>query len=423
MRKALLAAMAVAAGLSLAACSSSGGDSGSGGSNAPVTITFWNSFTSSDRPAVEALVKKFNDENPDVKVDMTIMAGDVLNQKLLPAYQANQGPTIVAMDASQVPSFASKKVIQPVDDVYGDGGLDASKMPKASLDATTWDGKQYGVPFSASSTMLYYNKALLAKAGIAGPPATFDALVADAKKMTEYKDGGEATNVYGFAIPDSAAVATWAVLLEAYGGGIVSDDNSKSTFGDDATIKAMDYWAGLIQNDHISPVGLTGVDGDNLFNAGRVGYYINGPWATAGFKAAGIDYGIAPIPAGPSTQTATAISENMHLAAKATDAQAAAAKKFFAFWNSPESQTYWSVQTSYPPNTTDVTDSAIAANPNAVAFRKAVGAKFYLAGLLNAGKIDSDVVQPTWQKVTYGQGTAQDLLPPASDQIDALLNN
>jgi len=418
----MLCVAGIAAAMTLTAC---GGTSSNGGSDAAqgaVIITFWNTFTSSDRPAVEELVNQFNTAHAgEITIDMTIQAGDVQDQKLLPAYQAGQGPTVVVVDASEVPSLASKGVIQPVDDIYGDG-LDASKLPKASLDATMWDGKQYGVPFSAASSMLYWNKTLFQQAGLSAPPTSMNQLVDYAKQMTKYEPGADSTNQYGFVVPDHAAVATWAVLLESQGGSIVSDDLTRSTFGDDSTITAANFWVDAIINDHISPVGLSGVDGDNLFTAGRAAMLINGPWATSGFTDAGIDYGIAAVPAGSATQTATAISTNMHLNAAASDAEKAAAYEFFKFWNSAESQTYWSVQTSYPPNTTDVTQSAISDNEKAVAFSQAVGAKFYLAGLLNASKIDTDVVIPTIQKMTYGEGKPADLLPDAAQQIDALLN-
>jgi hypothetical protein len=38
-----------------------------------------------------------------------------------------------------------------------------------------------------------------------------------------------------------------------------------------------------------------------------------------------------------------------------------------------------------------------------------------------AAQIDSDVVVPTIQRITAGEGTAAELMPPASDQIDELL--
>ncbi|MDX6255124.1 MAG: multiple sugar transport system substrate-binding protein [Frankiales bacterium] len=415
------------ASASTSTSASSASPSGQASSKAPqgggptTSITFWNSFTSSDKPAVEALVKQFNDSGQGVKVDMTVEPFDVLTQKLLPAYAAGQGPTITTLDASQVPGIASKGVLASVDDLYGSSGLDPKTLPAASLASTMWQGKQYGVPFAAAGTMLYYNKKIFAAAGITNPPTTMDELASDAVKTTKYTSGDQTKNTYGFIVPDHAAPATWAVLLNSMGGNVVSDDGKSSEFDSPGTVKAMDFWTNLIIKNHISPAGLGGVDTDNLFAAGKAAMYINGPWASSGFKTAGIDFGVVPVPAGSAMQTCTAVSSNMHLNAKASTAQKAAAYKFFKFWNSAASQTYWAIHSAYPPNLNTVPASAIAANPTSAAFLGAKGAKFYLPGIVNATQIDSNVVVPIIQKVTEGKGTPEQLLPDASKQITALL--
>ena len=299
-------AIAAMAALSLTGCSS-----GSGSTDGVTHITFWNSFTSDDKPAVEHIVNEFNSSHKTIHVDMTIQPDDVLQQKLLPAYSAGKGPTITSLDASQLPQYAKLGVIQPVDDVYSSGALDASVLPKASLDSTKYDGKQYGVPMAATSSMLYYNKKLFAAAGIANPPSTMAELATDATKLTKYTAGKNSTNQYGFAIPESQAISSWAVLLWSQGGDIVDSTNTKSELGSAATIKAAEYWNDLIQKDHIDPSGLNGVQGDSLFAAGRAAMIMNGPWASSGYKAAGIDFGVVPVPAGTAGQFANAVSVNM----------------------------------------------------------------------------------------------------------------
>jgi multiple sugar transport system substrate-binding protein len=167
---------------------------------------------------------------------------------------------------------------------------------------------------------------------------------------------------------------------------------------------------------------MSGVEADNLFAAGKAAMVINGPWSSGAFAEAGIDYRIAPVPPGSVTQASAAVSVNMHLAADASDAQRQAAYDFFAFWNSEESQTYWAIQTGYPPNRTDVPASAVAENPTSASFSEAVGARLYLQGLTRATQINDDVVIPTIQRMTRGEGTPAELLPEAAAQVDALLS-
>ncbi|HEY0238205.1 MAG TPA: ABC transporter substrate-binding protein [Friedmanniella sp.] len=413
----LTAGLALAAATAtLAACTSSGtpGDDGTG--DGPTHITFWNAYTASDRPMVEELVRRFNDSQDDAVVDMTIQPNDVLTDTLLPAYQAGQGPTIVTIDASLVPSYVEQGVFQPVDDFY-DGQIDPAVLPKASLDATTYDGKQWGVPFGATPTMLYWNKTLFTEAGIDEPPTTLDEMADDAIALTDPSAG-----TYGIAIGDREGPSLWAVLIWANGGGIVSEDGSRATFGDPESIEAVDRWSGLMRDEGISPIGMNGVDADTLFGAGKAAMLVNGPWVSAGFEEAGIDYGIVPVPEGSVTQTSVAISTNVHLNADASAGEKEAAYAFLRFWNSEESQTYWSVNTGYPPNRSDIPVEDLAENPTAQAFAAETNSQFYLGGLKAFAQIDGDVVVPTIQRITNGQGTAAELMPEAAQQIDGLLD-
>ncbi|WP_165789086.1 ABC transporter substrate-binding protein [Cryobacterium zongtaii] len=363
--KDLLLAATTAAALILSGCSAAQPNSSG---DAPVTITFWNSYTGPDRAVVERLVDDFNESQDEVAIDMTIQPFDVYSQKLLPAMSAGEGPTIAALDASQFPQYAELGVISPIDDFYESGAIDPDTLPQASLEATTLDGEMYGSPMIATNTMLYWNKDLFAAAGIDGPPATMDDMAEAAVSLTKYQEGAETTNTYGIAIPDREATSSWGVLLWADGGGFVSDDKTESIFASKESVATMTKWNDLIQKQHISPVGLNGVDGDSLFGAGRAAMLMNGPWASAAFEEAGINFGVAPTPEGSDGQFAAAVSSNMHLAADATDAERQGAYDFFAFWNSKEASTYYAVETGFPPTRTDVTVEDLESNPTSQAF-------------------------------------------------------
>lgn len=419
MKRKILAGVGIVA---VAAATLTGCTSGGEAADGTTTITFWNSFTADDRPAVEALVEQYNESQDGVVVELNIMPGDVLGQKLLPAFQSGTGPTIVAIDPSQVPGFADKKVIQPTDDLYEEGDLDVATLPQSQIAATTWEGKRYGAPMSAATAMLYYNKALLAEAGISEPATTLEGLADQAVALTEYEDGKDTTNQYGFVIADHAAVPVWASLLWSWGGGVVSADGAESLLDSSESVAAADYWVNLIREQHISPVGLSGVDAGAIFQAGRAAYVIEGPWASAGYREAGIDFGVTTVPAGPAAQASVAVGATMTLNSAANEAERDAAYDFMTFWNSVESQTYWSIETSYPPNRTDIDPADISENPTAAAFAQSQESAFFPGGpVVDFAKIFDDIFIPALQKMTNGEGTPADVLPTASDQIDALL--
>ena len=136
-----LAVLAVAAMLALAGCAGRGqesneGDSGSG----PVTLKFWNGFTGPDRPAVEELVKRFNDSQDKAKIQMEVMPWDVFFDKLLPSLSSGTGPDIAGMDTAQVPQYAVKKALKPLDDYYSQPGNETDKLVASAVQAATFDG-------------------------------------------------------------------------------------------------------------------------------------------------------------------------------------------------------------------------------------------------------------------------------------------
>lgn len=419
MRRSIAIATVLVAIVGLSGCSQAGSSTSS---DKPVTITFWNSFTGPDRPGVEGLVKKFNDSHKSIKVDLTVMPGDVMTQKLLPAWQSKTGPTVVGMDPSGVPGFAEKKVIQPIDDLYTSGQLELKTLTTAQIAATTWKGKHYGAPMSSATAMLYYNKKLLAAASIDKPADTLEGLGEQAVQLTKYQAGADSTNQYGMVLADHAAVPIWASLIWGWGGGIVSSDGKSSGFSSSATVKAVNYWNNLIQKDHISPIGLSGVDAGSLFSAGRAAFNIEGPWAATGYNEAGIDFGVVPVPAGPSTQTSVAVGANLALSSSATADQRKAALTFMAYWNSKPNQVYWSVTTSYPPNRTDIATSQLSANPTAVAFAQKQKERFFPGGVvINYSQVSDDIFIPAIQKITNNQGSTASVLGDASDQITSAL--
>ena len=76
-----------------------------------VTLTFWNGFTGSDRPGVEAVTKKFSDANPNITVNMDITPWDSLMQKLLSTMSTGQGPDVVAIHFQYLPQYAKSGYI------------------------------------------------------------------------------------------------------------------------------------------------------------------------------------------------------------------------------------------------------------------------------------------------------------------------
>jgi multiple sugar transport system substrate-binding protein len=423
-----LTGVALVTALALTGCAGQGKkqDEGSTTSGGKVTISFWNGFTGPDRAAVEGLVKKFNESQSKVTVNMEISPWDVFFQKLLPSIGAGKGPDLMGMDAAQLPQYATRGVLREMDSYYSDPANESDKLVKAAVDATSWQGKHYGVPMNFTTLLLYWNKKMFKDAGLNPdtPPKTWADFESAAKKLTKDTNGDGKPEQYGLALADHQTIAMWPILFWGNGGGVVSDDGKKALLGDPKTIEAMQHWGDLVRNQHISPIGLAGADADKLFQSKKAAMEIVGPWMTTGFKDAGIDFGLAAPPAGPAGPVTLGTSVSFAVNAKTTDQKAQAAREFIKFWNTKDSQKYWALGSGFPPNRTDITADELKDNPYVVAFGEpARTSKFYLANVKEFTKVNDTIYTPALQKVLNGKGTAQDLFSKASTDIQQLLDS
>jgi multiple sugar transport system substrate-binding protein len=388
---------------------------------APVTITFWNGFTGPDRPALEALVKKFNASHPNVKIDMTIMPWDVFYEKLLPGWAARKGPDMVGFDSAQIPQYADKGVLAPIGDVYGKG-LPKKSLVASAVKAGLWKGKYYGVPMNFTTLLLYWNKGMFAKAGIKHAPTTWAEWQKDAVKLTIDKNKDGKPEQYGYAIADHATIPMWPILIWGNGGDLVSKDGKTPMIGSAATVKAVDQWAKLIINQHISPIGLAGADADNLFLSKKAAMEVVGPWMTSGFKDAKIDFGLAMVPKGPKRQITLGTSVAFSVNARVDADTKAGIYEWLKFWNSQSSQISWALGSGFPPNRTDIKPSQLKANPYVASFAKFAGqSQFYLANVKKFSEVNGNVFEPAIQKILNKKGSTKSVLTKAQQQMAPLL--
>ncbi|GIH16698.1 ABC transporter substrate-binding protein [Rugosimonospora africana] len=375
-------------------------------------------FTGPDEPSYQTLVKEFNDTHPDIQVTMTVEPWATVGQKLPASWATGQGPDLAtpSSDPGSIFSYIKTNSVLPLDPAVGSGAdqIDSAAFPPSVKAAFTVGGKLYAVPANMATLALYYNKDMFAAAGISTPPTTEDDLIADAKKLTIGAAGKPSQ--YGISLADNNTIQMWPVLQWMSGGDIL-DSNNCAAVNSAASVSALTTWSQLVAKDHISPVGQAGADADTLFASKKAAMEINGPWAAAGFKSAGINLGIAQVPvgsAGPVTLAST-----VPLMIERTTKHPAQAKTFLAWYTSKTAQEKFSQVSGFPPARTDLGNST-AGDPAVSVFAQALPhAKLYLAGQSVASQIDSDVYVPFIQKIERGAGV-QSAADDAAKQINKL---
>ncbi|MCG7284548.1 ABC transporter substrate-binding protein [Cellulomonas sp. ACRRI] len=403
--------------LTLAACS--GG--GSSDSDGPVELTFWHGYTEADGDVLEQIVDDFNAAHDgEITITTQVNPWDVIDDTFLPALSADNGPEIVAMPAERLPVYADRGAFVELDDFYADDESTPDLNPGA-LDMVTVDGTAYGVPTGFVPLTMFYNKALFDAAGVA-VPTTWDEWVAAAQALTVDENGDGTPEQYGLALADHATVGNgvWPTLFYGNGGAIVEDGRAVVDSPENA--ETLEFWHDAVTAGAISPTGVDGVTGDGLFSSGRVAMYIGGPWMATVSEENGVDYGIAPVPAGPADQAASAIGVSMALTRQADQAQQEAAEEFFSFFLSREESVAWALGSGWPPLRTDIAADEVDENPVVAALtEQAELGRPLLPGVVNSTDVLTAVDDLT-QRAMAGE-PVDDLLAQAQAAVQAALDD
>jgi maltose/maltodextrin transport system substrate-binding protein len=216
----------------------------------------------------------------DLGVEVVVEVADPLTDKFQQAAATGDGPDIVLWAHDRFGEWAAGGLIQPVDpsQEMTDGIL------ASAWDAVSFGGKVWGYPVNVEAIGLVYNKDL-----IDTPPATFE----------EIKD---------LAMPEGVRAILWDYnntyftmpMLMANGGFAFQKvdgvfDGKNTGVNNDGAMMGANVLKSLF-DDGVMPAGVDYGVMDGAMAKGETAMVINGPWSWAGYKGAGINIGVAPLP-------------------------------------------------------------------------------------------------------------------------------
>jgi maltose/maltodextrin transport system substrate-binding protein len=221
-----------------------------------------------------------------VEVEVQEVGFDDIRGQLPTAGPAGEGPDILVGAHDWLGQLILDGLLEPV--VLTPDQI--SKFDPVAIDAFSWGDQLYGVPYATENVALIYNKDLVPTV-----PATFADLLTTAKGLTDL-DAGK----YGFLIQEPDPYHTFP-LFSAGGGYIFGKDadgvlNPCDIGLDNAGAIAGAQLLDQMVKDGIEIAGAGYSEVTGAFNAGNLAMMIGGPWTLADAKAAGINYGVAPIP-------------------------------------------------------------------------------------------------------------------------------
>ncbi|MET7476310.1 extracellular solute-binding protein [Streptomyces sp. NPDC005648] len=255
-----------------------------------VAADYGDSASDSSRKYWDKLVKEYESEHAGVKVDVSVYSWNDVDRKVKEMVAAGDEPDLAQIGAYA--DYADKDLLYSADDLLSI----STQADFASQLATAGEvrGVQYGMPFAASTRLLFYNKTLFEQAGLTAPK-TWKQLAADAQVL---KERGVK---YPYALPlgsEEAQAETMQWMLS--GGGGYTD--AVGTYGIDSTENVATFdW---LKNDLVDK-GLTGPVAPGRLNRaaaftafadGEVGMLNGHPSLMKIAARKGVKFGMVPMP-------------------------------------------------------------------------------------------------------------------------------
>lgn len=280
------------------------GGCGLTGGSADVTLKlvaadYGDNAANSSKEYWDKLADEYEADHPDVEIDVSVYSWNDVDRKVREMVAAGDPPDMAQIGAYA--DYAAKNQLYKADDllsipVQADfvGQLASAGQVK---------GVQYGMPFAASTRVLFYNKSLFAKAGIT-PPESWNDLAEDAEAL-------KAEGVkYPYALPlgpEEAQAETMQWMLS--GGGGYTDSVDSYAIDSPENIDTFSWLkkdlVGKGLTGPVAPGELNRAAAFAAFAKGEVGMLDGHPSLMKIATKGGVKYGMVPTPGheGPSRST------------------------------------------------------------------------------------------------------------------------
>ena len=197
------------------------------------------SYTDAMTPYYSDLITRFESANPDIKVDLDVVAWPEIGQKVKTLIASGQSPDIVNND--EFAGEAADGLLYRADQIVSPATL-ADIIP-AFMDNSKYKGVAYAVPDLASARAFFYNKKILKRAGVKKPPKTWKQL-----KRASIKIKAKYPSVYPLGLPLGVeeAQAEFTLWGGGNGGRLYDPATNKYTIDTKAYLGALNFLKGMV---------------------------------------------------------------------------------------------------------------------------------------------------------------------------------
>jgi multiple sugar transport system substrate-binding protein len=208
-------------------------------------ITFWTHEDPNRTEIEDRYITEFEQANPGVTIKRVTSGSGKIQELILTAFAANQGPDIFNMSIEDEYAYIVNERLAPVDfEAAGYSSLQAVYDAYISgvLDPVTYKGQLYGLPLELTNWCIYLNKKVFKDVGLDPEkdyPKTWEEMVEVSDKIAIRE--GEILNRRGFDFRYPYHLVSTVPMVEQLGGKLISDDGKTAIVNDEAWLKFLKF--------------------------------------------------------------------------------------------------------------------------------------------------------------------------------------
>lgn len=247
-------------------------------------------------------LEQFMKENPNIKVEYTtIPGGTQYVAKMQAMVLGDEAPDVFFLQSDYYHDFVKRNSLLDITDKVKNEGI-ADDLIDSAVQLSTVDNKYYGVESCIVAPVLFYNKDIFDKAGVAYPPSdpskawTWDEFVNTSKQLTvKNGDKVEQYGVYG--------METYYNLISeimSNGGNWFTDDLKSSAANTPEVKEVLQAVSDLRKKDGVSPEGKlltnSGMSAAQMLQTGKIAMLVDGSWALQELSQMNFKVGVGVLP-------------------------------------------------------------------------------------------------------------------------------
>ncbi|MFG1735123.1 ABC transporter substrate-binding protein [Paenibacillus sp. 843] len=395
------------------------------------------SSDSSDAKMKE-LIEQFEKQHPNITVKTQSAPYGQFYQKLDTQIAAGQAPDVWLSDGVYVMKYAQRGAAKDLTDwIARDLKADEYYGLDFNKDA---DGRYWGVPQGIQVGVLFYNKELFDKAGVAYPSdewtwedlkSSAAKLTVDASGKTAEDSGFDAASVNQFGLTFFSITEGWFSVMKSYGGGALDEKAENSIINSPENKQAFEWMVDGMQRGIITdPVDLKSFQSNTaVFPSGsaamRIGIYARVQAA----NEAGLNYDVTLLPKGPDgKRVSPVIANSWVINQKSNNEKAEAAWEWIKYWATEDDvQKQWTELGEAVPVKKSVAESEVFLK----AGEQPANRQAFLDSLEFAQTLDNNAVWEEWvgkfnehaERAFLGDAAIDQALSEADAAVQSVLDD